>query len=200
MKNCSRRKLLGRNRKGVYHCSTRCVRRAYLCGRDPVTKKDFSHRRRWIINREEQLAGLFGIEIEFRAEMSNHLHLVLRTRPEVVKRWSNEKVVRRWLTITRLAKSMSDSLPSPDPVRFKTLMKSKNEIKRIRRRLSCISWFMSTLCENIARRANKEDGTTGRFWEFKCRVSTLDYFGLEWPSIVEAPRRGGSRERLIVLF
>jgi hypothetical protein len=31
---------------------------------------------------------LFGIETGFHVQMSNHLHLVLRTRPDVVKRWS----------------------------------------------------------------------------------------------------------------
>lgn len=83
---CARRKLLGGARKAVFHCSTRCAGRAFLCGRDPLTGKDYSHRRDWIINREEQLAQLFTIEVEFRAEMSNHLHVVLRTRPEIAKR------------------------------------------------------------------------------------------------------------------
>ena len=82
----ARRKLLGRNRKAVFHCWARCVRRAFLCGRDPLTGQDFSHRRDWILTREEQLAGLFAIEVEFHAELSNHFHLMLRSRPDVAKR------------------------------------------------------------------------------------------------------------------
>ena len=66
----ARRKLLGRARKAVFHCSARCLRRAFLCGRDRLTGKDYSHRRDWILSREEQLARLFAIEVEFRAEMS----------------------------------------------------------------------------------------------------------------------------------
>ena len=71
----ARRKLLGHDRQAVFHCWNRCVRRAFLCGRDPVTGQDFSHRRDWILVREEQLASLFTIDIEFRAELSNHFQV-----------------------------------------------------------------------------------------------------------------------------
>ena len=171
MASTSRRKLLGRARKAVFHCSTRCVRRAFLCGQDPLTGQDYSHRRDWIINREEQLAQLFTIEVEFRAEMSNHLHVMLRTRPEIAKRLRPREVARRWLTITKLAKCMSDEMPEPDEKKIDELAGNKTEIAELRKRLSSISWFMGILCENIARRANREDGTPGRFWEsrFRCR-------------------------------
>ena len=62
----ARCKLLGSERPAVFHCWTRCVRRAFLCGRDRYTQKDYSHRRDWIVRREEQLAGLFALDIEFR--------------------------------------------------------------------------------------------------------------------------------------
>ena len=77
----ARRKLKARSRsrRAVFHCTLRCVRRAFLCGRDPVSGLDYSHRRDWILIREEQLAGLFAIEVEFRCEMQNHLHVMLRT-------------------------------------------------------------------------------------------------------------------------
>jgi hypothetical protein len=170
----ARRRLLGRNRKAVFHCTARCVRRAFLCGRDRLTGRDYSHRRGWILQREEQLAGLFALEVEFRAERSNHLHVVLRTRPEIARRWSAREVARRWLTATRLAKRMTDGLPSPDPKKLEALVKNKKKIARLRRRLSSVSWFMGFLCENIARRANVEDEATGRFWEgrFRCRECT----------------------------
>ena len=116
-------------------------------------------------------AKLFSIEIEFRAEMSNHLHVVLRTRPEIAKRLAPREVARRWLTITKLAKCMTDDLPVPDEKRIDEMVGSKKKIAELRQRLSSISWFMGTLLENIARRANDEDGATGRFWEtrFRCR-------------------------------
>lgn len=171
MPSLKRRQLVDRDRGGVYHCWNRCVRRAFLCGKDPATEQDFSHRRDWILTRQEQLAQLFAIDIEFHAEMRNHLHLVLRTRPDVAQRWSRQEVARRWLTITRLAKCMDDSLPQPQQKRILALAKDKKRIAKLRRRLSSISWWMGTLCENIARRANQEDDCKGRFWEtrFKCR-------------------------------
>ncbi len=160
----ARRKLFGNTRKAVFHCWTRCVRRAFLCGRDPLTGKDFSHRRDWIMKREEQFTGLFAIEIEFRAELSNHLHIVLRTRPDVAKRWSRHEVARRWLTLTRLAKCMSDGMPTVDPKRIERLIKDKKQIARLRKRLSNISWLMGLLCEYFRR----VPGTEPRTWA-SCR-------------------------------
>ena len=36
---------------GVYHCIARCVRRAFLCGFDPLTKHDYDHRKKSIRER-----------------------------------------------------------------------------------------------------------------------------------------------------
>ena len=88
------------------------------------------------------MASLFAIDIEFRTELSNHLHLVLRTMPRVAKRWTAEEVVRRWLTITKLAKCFADDLPTPDPQHMEKLVRDKKLVAKLRRRLSSISWFM----------------------------------------------------------
>jgi len=51
-----RKKYVKDGQEGVFHCFSRCVRRAYLYGYDPVTGKDFSHRKAWIVDRLRHLA------------------------------------------------------------------------------------------------------------------------------------------------
>ncbi|TVQ04519.1 MAG: hypothetical protein EA381_00290, partial [Planctomycetaceae bacterium] len=83
----------------VIHAVQRCVRRAFLAGVDPVSGKDFSFRREWIRRRMEALASVFGVDVLTYAVMSNHLHLILRNRPDVVAQWSDEQVAIRWLRV-----------------------------------------------------------------------------------------------------
>src|ERR1041385_413337 len=98
----------------VYHCVSRCVRRAYLCGVDTFTGKSFEHRRQWIQDRMRFLAGVFGIDVLAFAVMSNHLHVVLRNRPDVVKDWSDEEVARRWWRLFPLRRSETGGPADPE--------------------------------------------------------------------------------------
>ena len=43
-----------------YHCINRCVRRAFLCGEDHASGQNYEHRRGWIVERIQQLAGIFA--------------------------------------------------------------------------------------------------------------------------------------------
>ncbi len=79
-----------------YHCISRCVRRAFLCGEDVVTGKSFEHRRGWIEARLLYLSQIFSIDICAYAVMSNHLHIVLHVDEKQAKNWSTHEVLRRW--------------------------------------------------------------------------------------------------------
>ena len=173
MPGCARKKLLLRDGVQVVHCYTRCVRREFLAGVDPLTGQDFSYRRDWIRSLLQEQAALFGIETGFHVQMSNHLHLVLRTRPDVVKRWSKEKVVQNWLKIAKLKRGSEITDWEPDEQRVRMEMSHPKRVKRLRRRLSNVSWYMATLCENVARRANQQDGVTGKFFEQRYKLQDL---------------------------
>ena len=170
---CARRDVVCDDEVSVYHCWARCVRRAFLFGADPHSGNDFNHRRDWIHQLYEQAAELFGVEVGFHTELSNHVHLVLRIRPDVVENWSDEEVARRWLKIAKLKRGSDISGWEPSDARLRLELADSKRVEKLRGRLSSISWFMGTICENIGRRANRQDDCTGRFWETRFRLRRL---------------------------
>ena len=46
-----------------YHCVARCVRRAYLCGIDPLTGENHEHRREWLVSKIKSLFTIFSMDI-----------------------------------------------------------------------------------------------------------------------------------------
>jgi REP element-mobilizing transposase RayT len=80
-----------------YHCVSRCVRTAFLCGSDG--KQCFEHRRGWVAQRIRTLAATFSIDVAAYAVMSNHYHLVLRIDSEQPQLQSQKEVIARWLQI-----------------------------------------------------------------------------------------------------
>ena len=158
--------------EGVYHCFSRCVRRAFLCGLDKDTGRDFSHRKAWLEQRLRLLASIFAIDVCAYAIMVNHYHLLLRMRPDIVTRWSDWEVARRWLTLFPKLRKLRGAMALPLEEEIQALAGQPERIALLRRRLSSLSWFMGRLNEYIARAANKEDEVKGRFWEarFKCQA------------------------------
>jgi len=155
--------------EGVFHCFCRCVRRAFLCGFDPVTQRDYSHRKTLLIDRLRHLAAIFAIEVCAYAIMENHYHTILRIRPDIVATWSDWEVANRWLML--FPRSNKANNP-PTDIQISALANDAKRIAELRKRLSSLSWFMGRLNEFIARTANKEDRVKGRYWEsrFKCQA------------------------------
>ena len=167
-----RRTYVQEGQEGVYHCFSRCVRRAFLCGFDPLTLRDFSHRKAWLVERLRNLAAIFAIEVCAYAIMETHYHCVLRTRPDIVALWSDWEVATRWLTLFPRHRDMNGSPLPPLEEEIRALADCPERIALLRKRLCSLSWFMGQLNESIARAANKEDKVKGRFWEarFKCQA------------------------------
>ena len=163
----------------VVHCIHRCVRRAFLCGDDPLTGQSFEHRRGWIRDRLEFLASVFGIDCLTYTVMHNHLHLILRSRPDIVATWSDREVARRWLLLFPVRKQIDGGPAEPSKTEIDSIVRQRDVLAERRRRLSDLSWWMRCTAENIARRSNREDEVTGHFWEGRYKAQlVLDEAGL----------------------
>jgi len=171
MPRIPRKELIDPTAVGAFHCIRRCVRRAFLCGDDPFTGRNYDYRRQWIQDRIKFLAGQFGIDVLGFAVLANHLHVVLRNRPDVVQAWSDDEVARRWWNLCPLRRDEEGAPAEPEAWELSLFTSPPERLAEIRRRLSSLSWFMRCVAEPIARRANREDRCTGRFWEgrYKCQ-------------------------------
>ena len=115
----------------------------------------------------------FGIDLLCQAIMSNHIHLVLRSRPDVVKEWDNTEVARRWLMLCPVRRDEHRQPEEPTEFELNNIRNDKEKVAAIRSRLSDISWWMRLLSQNIAQRANKEDQEIGKFWQARYRAVRL---------------------------
>lgn len=155
-----------------YHVTSRCVRRAFLCGTDRFSGRSYEHRRQWIEERIRILSSLFCIELCAYAIMSNHYHLVVRLNPAEASTWTDDDVLERWTALFR-GPFLVQRYRAGDPLSAAELDTLRSVITVFRRRLSSLSWFMKCLNEPIARRANAEDRCTGHFWEARFHSQAL---------------------------
>lgn len=56
----------------------------------------FEHRKEWIQDRLRELSGILSIVNHSFNVMLNHVHVILRNRPDGVATWSDAEVARRW--------------------------------------------------------------------------------------------------------
>ena len=165
-----RKQLISIEDTPYYHIVTRCVRRAFLCGKDKYSGKCFEHRRQLIVARIKQLAEVFNIDVCAYAVLSNHYHLVLKVNS--TEHWDEKRVLIHWSSISaiiplcqRFLKGEHLSKAELNMVYLKT--------DEYRKRLMSISHFMQLLNQYIARQANIEDNVTGHFWQSRFKSQAL---------------------------
>jgi REP element-mobilizing transposase RayT len=151
-----------------YHCISRCVRRAFLCG------EGFEHRKQWIEERLETLSGCFAVSVCGFAVMDNHLHVLVRLDADDAGAWSAEEVVRRWIAV------YPPKTPKGEKIEITQEWidhhaRDEKRVELLRERLASLGWFMKALKEPLARLANREDECKGTFWESRYKsIAILD--------------------------
>ena len=172
-----RKSLISLHDTPYYHCVSRCVRRAFLCGIDNYSGKNYEHRRGWLQYLLFHTADVFAVKLCSYAVMSNHYHVVLHVRPDLANNWSDLEVVKRWHCLFN-GTFLSQRLVEGEPLREVEWMALRADIKQWRARLTDISWYMRIINERIARRANAEDKCSGRFWEGRFKSQALCRVGV----------------------
>lgn len=155
-----------------YHCVSRCVRRAFLCGTDSFTGQCYEHRRQWLEDKILELAEIFSLDVCAYAIMSNHFHIVLHINKQVAESWTMDDIIHQWHMLFS-GYAISQRYLSGQALSDSELAALNDKAKIWRTRLMDISWFMRVLNESIARKANFEDDCTGRFWEGRFKSQAL---------------------------
>ena len=155
-----------------YHCISRCVRRAWLCGADPYSGQSFEHRRQWVLERMRELVEIFAIDVCAYAIMSNHYHVVLHVDAERAKAWTDKQVIEQWMRLYK-GHMLADRYLAGDMMSKAEWAALSELIEKWRLRLYDISWFMRCMNEYLAQHANAEDQCKGRFWEGRFKSQAL---------------------------
>lgn len=173
MSRMTRAEVFNPSEVAILHVIARVCRRCFLFGNDPVTGKNFDHRKLWIEHQIKVQAAQFGIDILAFSLMENHIHQVLRSRPDVVQTWDDAEVARRWLMICPKRKDEKGNAMEPTMAEIEKILNKPLEVAKIRLRLSDISWWMRILCQKIGTRANREDKEVGKFFQGRFKAVKL---------------------------
>ena len=168
----ARRELISVEDTPFYHCISRCVRRAWLCGNDPLTGVNYDHRKQWIVSRLRFLSYVYAIDIAAYAVLSNHYHVILHVDQARADGWTMKEVAERWMQLFKGNLLVDRWLREEalSPAQFDLVSET---IETWRERLASVSWFMRCVNETIAGMANKEDDCKGRFWEGRFKSQAL---------------------------
>ena len=77
----------------MYHCVSKYVCRAFLCGEDRYSGKSYDHRRAFLEKELLRLGEVFYLDVVVYSVMSNHYHVVLFIDLEAMKAADANEVV-----------------------------------------------------------------------------------------------------------
>lgn len=161
-----RREIIAPEITRYYHIRSRCVRGAFL-----LMQQD-DRRRRSAYERVKLLEAVFAVDVISLSLMDNHFHLILRMNPEEAEAWSPRDVVERWARVHPPRNGSWTALELTEKW-FVEQQADEVSVEHRRQKLADISQYMKDLNQEIAQKANREDGVTGHFWAERFRSVAL---------------------------
>ncbi|MBL9118574.1 MAG: hypothetical protein JNL80_01520, partial [Phycisphaerae bacterium] len=162
----ARRLTVPQDEGGIFHCFSRCVRRERLL--DVPDRPELLERRLAFLS-----TWVFAVDlIEFKP-MGNHVHVIVRTHPELTWCWTAEEVARRWLRLSLAGRRPDlDDGEEPNDAAVAALAADAPRIEELRRRLADLGSYHSAWKEWAAKRWNREDRVSGHFWQGRYGLTT----------------------------
>lgn len=157
---------------GTFHVVSRCVCREFLLERDGRRERLAQGLARWLPH--------VGLDLHAYAIMSNHVHLVLRLRPDRVAGWDDETVTRHALAVMPARTGLDRSAVPVSPEVVARYANHADWVAQQRERLSTPSWLMRLMKQEIALQANRREGCSGHFWESRYHSTAL----LDLPAVI----------------
>lgn len=163
----SRSERMPEGQPGIWHVVSRCVRRERLL--------EGPGHREWIAEAMAAWLEVLAVDVLGYAIMGNHLHVVLRTRPDRAWSWTPGQVRRRQVASSTVANGrpcLLDEVGSGPAL-------TAEELEASRRKLSHPGAMLRAVKEGFARRLNQMEGTAGHVWESRYQdVALLDAGGV----------------------
>jgi hypothetical protein len=130
------------------------------------------HRRQRIEDKLLELATVLAIDLCTYSVMHNHYHVFLLIDKSKANSWDVLEVMELWHLLfsgTHYSKRFAkgELLTAAEKTNLDA------SIVLWRERLMYISWFMRIINGGIARMANRDDDSTGRFWEGPFSIQLL---------------------------
>jgi hypothetical protein len=82
----------------------------------------------------------------------NHLHIVLRSRLDLVAQWSDVDVAKRWLRLFPVRRKLDGTPQTPTTAEIDMTVNQPEVLAKFQR-FSDVNWWMRFTAEKIARRA-----------------------------------------------